>query len=227
MTEGNMPTRFGSLLFGGIGGLLVALLFFAVLFLFGSARFHSLSLTSSPPIGGVTPATYSRTIPVGQRVIDQFHVPVPGCYWGIFSDDTPPTYNVGNELLRHIQVSPTSIPAKVGQPFDLTYDASYLCKGQTITNQNYTPWNFDQDLKDVNTPVDGGWVEIGTVYWGDTGSIEGLTRSYGVLRHTYPSPGPRTILIQLNFACIDYGDRTCPPVPPYRRSISVPANVTP
>jgi hypothetical protein len=171
-------------------------------------------------------ATYVATIPTGQRVIDFLTVPKSGCAVGIFEDDYPPRNPVTpNESVRHIHVSPGSVSGKASSPVQLTYDGSYICKGQAIANAAGTPMAFNQDTKPISPPPDNGWIAVGTVDWGD--SIEGLTRTYGVVSHTYNSPGPRTIRIQLDLLCIDFGAsvNTCPNRA--TRSVSVPAQITP
>jgi hypothetical protein len=168
-----------------------------------------------------TPAKYVGTISVGHRVIDQFAFPYPNCECGIAPDDASPNYQLGAVTTRHIQVSPSAVTTQSGVGFTLTYDATNICRGDTITTPQGTPMAFNQDLKPITSAPDAGWIEVGTIDWGD--EVEGLTRTYGILSHKYPDSGPRDILLTIDVGCANYRYSGCPGA--CKRSVTVPAQV--
>lgn len=173
-----------------------------------------------------TQAVYVATIPVGQRVIDSLPVPTAGCGVGIYEDGYSPKQQVlPSELARHIQISPGSVSGQAGSPVQLTYDGSYICKGQGITNTAGTPMAFNQDIRPVSPGSDNSWITVGTVDWGD--GVEALTRTYGVLSHSYSVTGSRTIRIQLDLLCFDFGSKAANCPQRATRSVSVPVTIGP
>jgi hypothetical protein len=100
--------------------------------------------------------------------------------------------------------TPTSVPdAAVNQPVTLRYDASQICLGQMIANQDLV------DSPDPNAP-DNPNLNLGTADWG-VGDIQTLPREWGDITFSYPQSGTYLVTINLTVKCRDKpGNNSCP-----------------
>jgi hypothetical protein len=122
----------------------------------------------------------------------------PGCTCG-YSDNVPAEY------AKKMTVAPLSVPnAVVNQPVTLRYDASQICLGQTIANQN-----------GVNSPdpraPDNPNLNLGTATWAEGIYNQSLPREWGEITFSYPQSGNYLATINITVECKDKpGNKGCP-----------------
>lgn len=116
----------------------------------------------------------------------------PGCSCGL---DSNPRHN-------SVTFSPLTLTAKVGQPVTVRYDASMICRKQTIRDLNGT----------VHAPVDQvGNLKLGSAQW-ELGAVQDLPLEYGIITYPgYAQVGNGEIKLEVNVQCADKpGNSDCP-----------------
>jgi len=99
-------------------------------------------------------------------------------------------------LAKEMQFSPNPVKTKVGQPVEVSYDASQICRKQTILDMN----------GNQHPPVDqiGGLV-LGTVQW-EVGSVSQLPLEWGTLDYSgYQQASGQQITVDIKVQCYDSG----------------------
>jgi hypothetical protein len=134
-------------------------------------------------------------------------VQVEGCACGMGPAAT-------NPQLRNMLVSPTSGKPILGQAFQIRYDASAICRGQSV--------------RDTNGVAGAGMGPLGTANW-QTGAIQDLPDAYGIISYAFPSAGHFDVTIHIKLQCYDSGAK-CQEAGHYSTcevSATVPVDVSP
>jgi hypothetical protein len=161
-------------------------------------------------------AQYTR-FPAAQTIQSSQWHKVAGCDCGI-----DPTYP--EDFRKQIMVSPNSLKVSLRHKFQLRYDASAICNGQTIRDTNGV---------EVGKPNFAG---VGTVDF-DNGTVQKLPNIYGIVSYPgYTKTGAQigsdidSIRFDITVQCYDprAAGAECPYPQKYqtcRRAITIPVTV--
>jgi hypothetical protein len=125
--------------------------------------------------------------PSSENIQNKFHLgQTPGCNCGIDAGST-------DTHINKIYVEPTAIVTTSGRPISIRYDASAVCRGQTIRDLNGIP---------ITNPKHG---RMGTIEW-QPGTIQDLPDTFGVATFSgYTQPTTNQIALTIQVQCYDIG----------------------